>query len=122
MGLRGAPRDGDGVRKYSPSCGVGRGWGKIKPCGAGMQTLSFGPALPHCHPYSLSLPSPPCLRKLLKITLQSSPRSLRLTFQSSLSISLVLAIDLVASFSTTCRRHSQPSPPTFKSFLIGLWV
>ena len=44
MGFRGAPRDRDGVRKYSPSCGAERGWGKIKSCGAGTKTSSFGPA------------------------------------------------------------------------------
>ena len=27
-GLRGAPRGGDGVKKYSPSYGAGRGWGE----------------------------------------------------------------------------------------------
>ena len=65
-----------------------------------------------CH--SLSLPSPPYSRKLLKITLQSS-----------LSISPVLATDLAASFSTTRRRSRclmlQPSLPTFRSLLIWLW-
>ena len=52
-----------------------------------------------CH--SLSLPSLPCSRKLLKITLQSSLRSRRLTFQSSLPISPILTTDLATSFSTT---------------------
>ena len=54
-----------------------------------------------CH--SLSLPSPPYLRKLLKIT-------------------PVLAADLTASCSSPHRRHPQPSSPTFRSLLIGLWV
>ena len=74
------------------------------------QTLSHFFSL--CH--SLSLPSPPCSRKLLKITLQSSP-----------PISPVLAVDLAASFSTTRRRSCclmlQPSLPTFRSLLIWLW-
>ena len=51
-GLYGAPRGEDGVRKYSPSCGVGRGLDKTKPCGAVMKTPSFDPAPPHCHPQS----------------------------------------------------------------------
>ena len=65
-----------------------------------------------CH--SLSLPSPPCSRKLLKITLQSSS-----------PISPVLAVDLAALFSTTrrwsCCLMLQPSLPTFRSLLIWLW-
>ena len=35
--------------------GVRQGWGKTKPCGAGTKTPSFGLALPHCHPYLLSI-------------------------------------------------------------------
>ena len=50
-GLRGALKSGDGVRKFFLSCGVGWGWGKTKPCGAGRKTPSFGPTPPHCHPY-----------------------------------------------------------------------
>ena len=30
---------------------MGQGWSKIKPCGARVKTLSFGPASLHCHPY-----------------------------------------------------------------------
>ena len=44
--LHGAPRDGDWARKFFLSCEVGRGWGKIKSCGAGVKTPSFKPALP----------------------------------------------------------------------------
>ena len=50
VGLRGALRGGDGVRKFFPSCKVGQKWDKIKPCRAGAKTSSFGPASPHCHP------------------------------------------------------------------------
>ena len=45
-GLRGAPKGGGGVRKFSPLCGAGRGWMKTKPCGAGAKIPSFGPAPP----------------------------------------------------------------------------
>ena len=45
-GLRGAPKGGGGVRKFSPLCGAGRGWVKTKPCGAGAKIPSFGPASP----------------------------------------------------------------------------
>ena len=45
-GLRGAPKGGGGVRKFSPLCGAGRGWVKTKPCGAGVKIPSFGPAPP----------------------------------------------------------------------------
>ena len=41
-----APRSGDKVRQFSPSCGVERGWGKIKPYEAGVKTPSFGPTRP----------------------------------------------------------------------------
>ena len=55
-GLYGAPRGGDGVRKFSPSCGAGRGWGKTIPCGAGTKTPSFTPprpiAIPNVNPRS----------------------------------------------------------------------
>ena len=50
-GFRGAPRGEDGVRKFSLSCGVRRGWDKTKPFGVGAKTISFEPALPHSHPY-----------------------------------------------------------------------
>ena len=50
-----APRSGDEVRKFSPSCGVERGWGKIKPYGAGVKIPSFGPTPPHYHPYFFTL-------------------------------------------------------------------
>ena len=33
-----------------------------------------------------------------------------------------LTVDLTASCSSPRRRHPQPSPPTFKSLLIELWV
>ena len=33
-----------------------------------------------------------------------------------------LTVDLIASCSSPRRRHPQPSPPTFKSLLIELWV
>ena len=49
-GLCRAPRGGDGAGKFSPSCGVGQGWSKMKPCGTEVKTPSFGPAPPHCHP------------------------------------------------------------------------
>ena len=42
-GLRRAPRVGDGVRKFSPSCGAGRGWGTTIPCDLRMKTPSFDP-------------------------------------------------------------------------------
>ena len=51
VGLRGAPRGKDEVRKFSPSCRARRGWDKKKPCGAGAKTPSFKLALPHCHRY-----------------------------------------------------------------------
>ena len=38
-------------KKFFPSCGAGRGWGKKNPSRAGMKISSFGPAPPHCHPY-----------------------------------------------------------------------
>ena len=38
------------MRKFSPSCGVGREWDTTKSCGTGMKTPSFGPVPPHCHP------------------------------------------------------------------------
>ena len=50
-GLCKAPKGRDEARKSSPSCGARRGWGKIKPCGVGAKTPSFGPATPHCHSY-----------------------------------------------------------------------
>ena len=50
-GFREALRGEDGVRKLSPSCGAEWGSGKTKPCEAGTNTLSFGPALPYCYPY-----------------------------------------------------------------------
>ena len=50
-GLRKDPKGGDGIRKFSLSCRVGRKWGKTKLCGAGTKTPSFKPAPPHCHPY-----------------------------------------------------------------------
>ena len=31
-GLRRAPKGGNRARKFSPSCGVGQGWGKTKSC------------------------------------------------------------------------------------------
>ena len=40
------------MRKISPSCGVGQGWGKTKPCRARTKTPSFSPTAPYCHPYS----------------------------------------------------------------------
>ena len=50
-GLCKAPKGRDEARKFSPSCGARRGWGKIKPCGVGAKTPSFGPATPHFHSY-----------------------------------------------------------------------
>ena len=50
VGLREAPRGGDETRKFSPSCGVSREWGKTKPYGVGAKTPSFGLAMPYCHP------------------------------------------------------------------------
>ena len=47
-GLKGQGWD----KKFSPSCGTGRGWGKKNSCGAGEKIPSFGPVPPHCHPYS----------------------------------------------------------------------
>ena len=49
--LCGALRGGDGVRKFSSSCEARQGWVKTKPYEVGAKTPSFGPALPHCHPY-----------------------------------------------------------------------
>ena len=76
--------------------------------------------------HSLSLPSPPCSRKLLKITLHSSSQSRHLTFQSSLPISPVLAADLAPSFSTTHRRSRrlmlQPSSSTSTAFTADLQI
>ena len=46
-----APRSRDRARKFSPSCGAGWGWGKTKPCEVRVKTPSFGPTLPHWHPY-----------------------------------------------------------------------
>ena len=75
------------------------------------QTLSHFFSL--CH--SLSFPSPPCLRKLLKITLQSS-----------LPIFPIIVTDLTASFSTTCRQSCslilQPSPPTSTALTADLQI
>ena len=39
-GLRGAPRDRDGIRKFFPSCKTGQEWGKIKPYRVGLKTPS----------------------------------------------------------------------------------
>ena len=50
-GLCRALRGKNGVNKFSLSCGVRRGWDKTKPFGVGAKTISFEPALPHCHPY-----------------------------------------------------------------------
>ena len=65
-----------------------------------------------CH--SLSLPSPPYLRKLLKIT-PVLAAILPPHF-------LVLPANLTASCSNPRRRHPQASSSTFRSLLIGLWV
>ena len=54
-GLCGVPRGRDGTRKFSQSYGIGQVWDKTKLCKAGAKTSSFGPALPHCHPYNRSL-------------------------------------------------------------------
>ena len=49
-GFHKASRGRDGVRKFSLSCGVGRGWSKKKPCRAGPKIPSFEPAPLNCHP------------------------------------------------------------------------
>ena len=51
-GLRRAPKGGDGVRKFPPSCRAERVWGKTKLCEAGATTHPLAP--PHCHTLSLS--------------------------------------------------------------------
>ena len=75
-----------------------------------------------CH--SLSLPSPPCSRKLLKITLQSSPPISPPHFPVLATSSPVLIADLAASFSTTRHRSRrlmvQPSSPTFTALTADL--
>ena len=38
VGIREAPRGGDGVRKFSLSCEMRRGWGKTKSCETGVKT------------------------------------------------------------------------------------
>ena len=48
VGFQEALRGGDRARKFSPSCGAGREWGKTKLCEAGVKTPSFEPAPPHC--------------------------------------------------------------------------
>ena len=50
VGIRRAPNEGDGARKFSLSCRARRGWGNKKSCGLGAKTPSFGPTPPHCHP------------------------------------------------------------------------
>ena len=48
--FRGAPRGGDGARKFSPSCRAGRGWDKTKPCEMRAKTPSFWPDPPRPAP------------------------------------------------------------------------
>ena len=75
--------------------------------------------------HSLSLPSPPCSRSLssprhdLTASL-SSPR--RWSRQSSPLISPPYSPQLAASCSSPRCLHPQPSLPTFRSLLIGLWM
>ena len=49
-GFAGASRDGDGARKFFPSCGGKQEWGKTKLCETRAKTPSFDPILPHYHP------------------------------------------------------------------------
>ena len=46
-GLCGAPRSKDEVRKFSPSCRIGREWNKIKLCGVRAKISSFWLNSPH---------------------------------------------------------------------------
>ena len=50
--LREAPRGRDGIRKFSPSCGAGQGWGKTKPAGRGRRPH------PSTLPRPIAIPTP----------------------------------------------------------------
>ena len=50
-GLRRAPKGGDGVRKFPPSCRAERVWGKTKLCEAGATTHPLAPPHPIAIPY-----------------------------------------------------------------------
>ena len=74
-----------------------------------------------CH--SLSLLSPPYSRKLLKITLQSSPRSCRLILQPSLPTSTAFTADLQISLKRVVSvRFGMGFDVGFRLALCGLWV
>ena len=49
-GLLMALRGGDGIRKFSLSCGAGQRWSKTKSCRPGTKIPSFGLVPSHCHP------------------------------------------------------------------------
>ena len=53
-GLHRVSRGGDETRKFSPSCRAMQGWGKTKPCRAGVKILTIlrphsGPLSSLCH-------------------------------------------------------------------------
>ena len=54
-GLRGAPKDKDGIRKFFPSCKTRQEWGKIKPCRVGLKTPSWGEVRLQPHPIAISI-------------------------------------------------------------------
>ena len=51
-GLAGPQGVGMGQENFSHHAGWGQECNKIRPCGVRTKTLSFRPALPHCHLYA----------------------------------------------------------------------